>query len=684
MAIPVDTPTWAEGLNVAQRRAVDHRDGPLLIAAGAGTGKTRTLVSRLARLLDDGVPPERVLLVTFSRRAAAELTNRVGHLTDPLVAGRVVAGTFHSVAHRILARFGTGLGLAERFSVLGPGDARDLLALVRAPVAADSSRRFPRTETVEAVYGRTVSGQTALEETVARYFPWCLDDVEGLRAVFTGYTGRKRAQHLLDLDDLLLYWRAAVRDATVGPVLAGQFDHVLVDEYQDTNLVQADILRALGDHGVRTTVVGDDAQAIYSFRSATVRNILDFPVQFPGTTTIPLEQNYRSAAPILELANAVIAEAGEGLRTQLWTEEPGGSRPTLATCPDQQAQAGAVARTILDHYEAGVPLRDQAVLFRTGHHSDLVEVELRRRRIPFVKYGGLRFLEAAHVRDLLAMLRLVQNPWDELAWMRVLHLARGAGPASVDRILGQLGVRESGRRGPDPLTAFCADPGHSGGAAGATADLTRLADALGACRSETMSAGAQVETVARALDPMIRHRYDHPDARLADFDALARIAAGSPSAGQFVADLTLDPPTSTGDLAGTPSLDDDWLTLSTVHSAKGGEWGVVHLIHAADGAFPSDLATGDADGVDEERRLFYVALTRAKRHLHIYAPLRYHHGDPAGRTDRHSYALRSRFLPKTVDPLLDQRVVRGADDAALPAVEAPLTGIVDAELGSLW
>jgi len=684
VAIAEETPTWADGLNEAQRRAVDHRGGPLLISAGAGTGKTRTLVSRLARLLDDGVPPERVLLVTFSRRAAAELTNRIGHLTDPLVARRVVAGTFHSVAHRILARFGTGLGLAEQFSVLGPGDSRDLFALVRAPVAADSRRRFPRTETVEAVYGRTVSSQTPLEETVTRSFPWCLDDVDGLRTIFTDYTAHKRAQHLLDLEDLLLYWRAAVRDPTVGPVLAEQFDHVLVDEYQDTNLVQADILRSLGGHGLAVTVVGDDAQAIYSFRSATVRNILDFSDQFPGTTTITLEQNYRSTAPILHLANAVIAGAGEGSAKRLWTEEPGGPLPSLATCPDQQAQATAVSQTVLDHYEAGIPLRDQAVLFRTGHHSDLLEVELRRRRIPFVKYGGLRFLEAAHVRDLLAMLRIVQNPWDELAWMRVLQLARGAGPTSVQRILTTLGVRGPDRDGADPLATFCSDPGHSGGAAGAAADLTRLAEALGACRDGSLPAGAQVETLAAALDPMIRQRYDHPEARLADFDALARIAAESPTAAQFVADLTLDPPSSTGDLAGSPSLDDDWLTLSTVHSAKGGEWGVVHLIHAADGAFPSDMATGDAESVDEERRLFYVALTRARRHLHLYAPLRYHHGDPAGRTDKHSYALRTRFLPPDLDPLLDLRVVRGADDLALPPVDLPLGGIVATELGNLW
>jgi DNA helicase-2/ATP-dependent DNA helicase PcrA len=681
---PPGGPAWAQGLNASQRLAVDHRDGPLLIAAGAGTGKTRTLVSRLARILDEGVAPERNMLVTFSRRAAAELTRRAGQLTDPSLARRVVAGTFHSVAHRLLRKYGTAIGLAEGFSVLGQGDARDLLGLVRAPVAADSHTRFPRTDTVASVYGRVVSSQMPLEETVVRWFGWCADDVEGLRTIFSAYTTRKRAQRLLDLEDLLLYWRAAVTDTTVGPALAERFDQILVDEYQDTNLVQADILRAMAAHDIAITVVGDDAQAIYSFRAATVRNILDFPLQFPGTATVTLEQNYRSTTPILELANAVIAQVGEGVPKRLWTDECDGVRPTLATCPDQQAQATAVSQTILDHYESGIPLRDQAVLFRTGHHSDLVEVELRRRRIPFVKFGGLRFLEAAHVRDLLAMLRLVQNPWDELAWMRVLQLAHGAGPTSIEKILGHLGVRHPGREGPDPLAIFCAAPGSCGGASRSAADLVSLATALGSCRDDQLSAGTQVDVIRGALEPLIRRRYDHPEARLADFDALARIAADAPNAHQLVADLTLDPPTSTGDLAGSPSLDDDWLTLSTVHSAKGGEWGVVHLIHAADGAFPSDLATGSAAEVDEERRLFYVALTRAKRHLHIYAPLRYHHGDPAGWTDKHSYAQRTRFLPPDLDSLLDHRAIRGTDDLDLPESPLPLTSVVDAGLSSLW
>jgi DNA helicase II / ATP-dependent DNA helicase PcrA len=680
-------PKWADGLNAVQRRAVDHEGGPLLIAAGAGTGKTRTLVSRLARLLDGGVAPERILLVTFSRRAAAELVRRVGHVTDPKVARRVEAGTFHSVAHRILRRYQVPLGLTDGFTVLDQADSRDLFAMIRTPVAASVRRRFPKTETVAAVYFRVVSSQVGVEETVLKSFPWCAEDIDGLREIFSEYTERKRRQRLLDFEDLLLYWRAAVTDTTLGPILAACFDHVLVDEYQDTSIVQSEILRALAGGDAAVTVVGDDAQSIYSFRSATVRNILDFPLHFPAATTVTLEQNYRSTTPILDLANAVISGSGEGMAKNLWTEGQGGALPVLATCPDQQSQAEAVCATVLEHLEAGVPLKDQAVLFRTSHHSDLVEVELGRHGIPFVKFGGLRFLESSHVRDLLSALRVLGNPWDELAWMRLLQLAEGIGPSSADRLIEALGVRSRTPVGLDPVASFCSDPSAGLVLRGSNQDLTGLADALDACRSvPEMPTGAQVELLRHAMEPMLRRHYDHPDSRLADLDALALLAFDSAGRDKFVADLTLDPPASTGDLAGKPTLDDDWLTLSTVHSAKGGEWAVVHLIHAADGAFPSDMATGDDKSIDEERRLFYVALTRARTNLHIYAPLRYHHGDPAGWSDSHSYAQRTRFLPPAVNGLLDLRAIRSAFDDLPPVAPAavPVTCAVDTRLSDLW
>jgi DNA helicase-2/ATP-dependent DNA helicase PcrA len=601
---------------------------------------------------------------------------------DPRIARRVEAGTFHSVAHRILRRYSSSLGLPEGFTVMDQGDIGDLFALLRTPIAADRHRRFPKTSTVAAVYARVVSSQVSVDETVARDFPWCAEDIDGLKSIFTQYTERKRAQQLLDFDDLLLFWRAASMDPNVGPVLASMFDHVLVDEYQDTSMVQADVLRALRSLDARITVVGDDAQAIYSFRAASVRNILDFPAQFPGSTTVTLEQNYRSTGPILELANAVIAEAGEGHRKRLWTDQAGGVRPVLATCEDQQCQAEAVCSTILEHHESGTALKDQVVLFRTSHHSDLLEVELGRRGVPFVKYGGLRFLEASHIRDLLAALRLVENPWDELAWLRVLQLADGVGPKSARRVMEDIGVRETGFAVPNPLDRFCADPARANHRA--ALELQGIADGLSRCRDQAVPLGVRVELLCGVLEPMIRRIYDHPEPRLADLDALAGLAADYSGLDTFLADLTLDPPSSTGDLAGKPSLDDDWLALSTVHSAKGGEWDVVHLIHAADGAFPSDMATGTDEGVEEERRLFYVALTRARNHLHIYAPLRYHHGDPGGWTDRHSYAQRTRFLPPELDRLMDLRAVRSRTDDPMPVAALPVGTSVDIGLSGLW
>ncbi len=677
-------PVWAVGLNAEQHSAVAHDGGPLLIIAGAGTGKTRTLVSRLARLLHEGAPPERILLVTFSRRAAAELIRRTSHMVDPRVARRVEAGTFHSVAHRVLRRYRASLGLPDGFTVMDQGDARDLLALVRSPVAAARKRRFPQTATVATVYSRVVSTQVGVEETVTQAFPWCAEDVDGLKEIFSEYTKRKREQHLLDFDDLLLYWRAAALDPIVGPVLASMFDHILVDEYQDTSIVQADVLRALRSGDTGLTVVGDDAQSIYSFRAASVRNILDFSEHFPDTTTVTLEQNYRSTGPILELANAVIIGTTEGHRKQLWTDRDGGVRPVLATCEDQQCQAEAVCSTILEHHESGIALKDQAVLFRTSHHSDLLEIELGRRGIPFVKYGGLRFLEASHIRDLLAGLRLVENPRDELAWLRILQLADGIGPQSANRMMRDLGVWSAQFTEPSPLDSFCADPTSHRPGHRSAADLLRIAEGLGRCRDEGSPLGTRVELLGDVLAPIINRIYSHPEARLADLDALAQMASEYTSVDGFLADLTLDPPTSTGDLAGKPSLDDDWLTLSTVHSAKGGEWDVVHVIHAADGAFPSDMATGTEAGIDEERRLFYVALTRARSHLHIYAPLRYHHGDPAGWTDKHSYAQRTRFLPSTLDRLLELRAVRSRSDHPLPTASIPVATAVDLGLHGLW
>jgi DNA helicase II / ATP-dependent DNA helicase PcrA len=691
---------WAAGLDSAQLRAAEHEGGPLLIVAGAGTGKTRTLVARLACLINRGVSPDRILLVTFSRRAAEEMIRRLAPLVGAEVARQVESGTFHAVAHRLLRQHATSVGLGDGFTVLDQSDSIDLMQLVRHEMKSeaagaaqpDSRRRFPRKDTLGSIYSRVVNAQVGLGEVLRRHFPWVQDQEPEISRVFSSYTARKRSRRLLDFDDLLLYWRAAAVDGASGRLLAGAYDHVLVDEYQDTNLLQADIVASLAAGGSSLTVVGDDAQAIYAFRAATGRNMLEFPTRYPGTAIVALERNYRSRQPILDLANFVLAGASEGFEKRLWTTATGGGRPVLATCPDEAAQAEAVADMVLDHLEAGTPLRQQAVLFRSAHHCDLLELELHRRGIPFVKYRGLRFLEAAHVRDLVAALRVLDNAHDELSWYRILQLLEGVGPARARQVMTDLGLLP-GASGSDGRTGSCAaeDPLRrfvSGGCplpARAAEDARALAAAFGDCRPEGLSPAAQIDRLRPVFDTLVQRRYDNADVRIRDFDALGRLATGFHDRAALVADLTLDPPHSTGDLAGPPRLDDDYITLSTVHSAKGAEWRVVHLIHAADGMFPSDLATGSREEIEEERRLFYVAITRAKEHLYVYAPLRYHHGGPFGRGDAHSYAQRTRFLPPGANDLLEHRPVRsrGADSAPAPVV-VDLTSSVDEGLRGLW
>jgi DNA helicase II / ATP-dependent DNA helicase PcrA len=682
----VDVTRVAPELNAEQRRVVEHGDGPLLVVAGAGTGKTKTLAARVATLIGRGVRPERILLLTFSRRAAAEMLHRAGQATDPVAARLVWGGTFHAIAHRLLRVHGAALGLAAGFSVLDQGDATDLMGLVRSEVAAGmEDRRFPRKDTLLAIYSRVANTQEPLRHVLDRTFPWCGADPDTIAAIFGAYTDRKRAQALLDFDDLLLFWASAARQPELAARLEASFDHVLVDEYQDTNRVQADIVRAMTRTAPGVMVVGDDAQSIYGFRAATVRNILDFPSEYPGTTILALEENYRSTPPILAVANAVIAEASERHDKALWSRRPAGRAPRLVTCGDEQAQADEVCRSVLAHYEEGTALRDQVVLFRAAHHSDLLEVELARRGIPFVKYGGLRFLEAAHIKDVLALLRVLDNPYDELAWFRVLQLVDGVGPASARRLLETMGVRPRSADARTPVERIL--DAATAVRAGARVELADLGAALAACADgERIEPAAQVARLRQFFDPVVRRRYDHPDSRLHDLDELEHLALAYGNRAQLVAELVLDPPSATSDLAGPPSLEEDYLVLSTVHSAKGGEWDAVHVIHASDGMFPSDLATRDPDEIDEERRLFYVALTRARDHLHVYFPLRSFHRR-TGHGDRHHYAQLTRFLPPSIQDLFE-RHGSTPSSGLVPTVPARPTGPVGADvdraLEALW
>ena len=646
----LDAPPWLGRLNPEQAAAATHPGGPLLILAGAGTGKTTTLCSRVAWLVGEGVAPERILLLTFTRRAAREMLSRARSLVAmPAGAGGVVGGTFHSVAHRFVRMHASSLGLAPGFAVLDAGDAADLLDLIREEHGhAQRDRRFPKKSTLLDIYSRTVNAQRTLSEVVAESFPWCEEHVGEIAALLKAYTARKRALAALDLDDLLLYWRALAADEVIGAALEDAFDHVLIDEYQDVNGLQVEIVRSLRRRCRELTAVGDDMQAIYGWRSASPQHILEFATHFPEATLVTLERNYRSSQQILDTANAVAEQAARSYRKQLHTTDRDGTRPELIFIRDESSQATEVCERVLRAREQGMDLREQAVLMRTSHDSDLLELELTRRQIPFVKYGGLRYLEAAHVKDLIALFRLVDNPSNELSWFRVLQLLEGVGPVTARRALDVL--VGAGAGGGDGLAAWDQARERLPVAVRESAD-----GLIGALRTARVPgpAGPRAEVLRDALAPLISARYPDGAVRLTDLEQLVAAARESSDLGHFAAELALDPPQSSADLAGPPLLDEDYLVLSTIHSAKGLEWGAVHVLAIYDGNFPACMSAGTSEEIDEERRLLYVAMTRARRQLHLYVPVRYYHR-PRGIDDAHGFGKPSRFLTDAVKATCEQ------------------------------
>ncbi len=660
---PTPIETVLAELNGPQREATCHDMSPLLIVAGAGTGKTTTLAHRVAWLIHQGTDPSRILLLTFTRRAAAEMLRRVDAILRRTRASqaarsasqRVWGGTFHSIAARLLRRFGKMIDLQPEFSILDRGDAEDLMATLRTELGlGDTGRRFPRKGTCVAIYSRMVNTQASLQQILETAYPWCAEDAEGLAKLFAAYVDRKEAQYCLDFDDLLIFWDALLADAQAGPAIRRQFDCVLVDEYQDTNRLQADLLNGLCPDGHGLTAVGDDAQSIYSFRAATIRNILDFPQEHPGTTVIPLEQNYRSTQPILEATNRVIGQARQRHAKTLWSERLEGERPVLIDCTDEDEQSDFVVEEILARREQGIALKDQAVLFRASHHSVALEVELAQRNVPFHKYGGLRFLETAHVKDLMSFLRLVDNPRDGVAATRMLMLLPGIGPTRAGRLVTTL--LEAG----GSLAAW--DNVKPPAAAVETwGRLFELLKRLARDDGGEQNVSAELHQVRQFYTPLLQDRYDHASSRIRDLEQLEQLATRYTNRTRFLAEITLDPPSSTQDLAGEPVLDDDFLILSTIHSAKGLEWDSVFVIHAADGNIPSDMATGDAEEIEEERRLLYVAMTRAKNRLFICHPHRYYfHGRRRG--DAHGLSQRSRFLNEDVLAWCERRNARACAD----------------------
>jgi DNA helicase II / ATP-dependent DNA helicase PcrA len=673
-----------QDLNHQQLAAASFGDGPLRVLAGPGTGKTTTLSARVEFLLERGVAPDRILLLTFTRRSARDIIGRVRALRRDERVQRVAGGTFHSVAHHTLRRHHAALGLPEGFGVLDQGDSADLLDLVRSDLGILSGeRRLPKKSALAMLYSRSVNTGIPLREVMGEITPWCIEHYDDVTSLFRAFVARKQALGLLDFDDLLLFWRVAVQHDVLGPKLGASFDHVLVDEFQDVNLLQLDILRGLRRLDPRLTLVGDDAQAIYGFRGASPRYLLDAERYFDGLTTITLSANYRSSAPILDVANALAADAPEGFCAVLREEVPvpGAVQPTLVHCTDERQQSEIVADRVLELYEEGVLLQRQAVLFRASHHSADLEIELSRRRIPFIKYGGLRYLEAAHVKDMLAAFRLVDNPRDEMAWFRLFQLMPGVGPAKARRAIDAL--RNDDGTLPLSLEEINQRWTNIGDVLPSETDVMsqHLIEAL--CSSGNVPLVVHADHLRQALAPLIIAAYEDPYPRLEDLGALVLACSDATRLSDVAAAQALDPPASTGNLAGPPMMDEDWLVLSTVHSAKGLEFDAVHVIHAADGNFPSDMSLGTPEGLEEERRLFYVAVTRARRDLAIYVPLRYHHHRVR---DDHSWAQPSRFLSDSVRSTLVE--VASSDDALSEADPSPLVvesfNAVASQISELW
>jgi DNA helicase-2/ATP-dependent DNA helicase PcrA len=663
-------PTYISSLNAQQRNAVLHEieePGPLLLIAGAGTGKTKTLAHRVGHLLVNGVDPARLMLLTFTRRAAQELISRAQSISAGVTHLRSVefpwAGTFHAIGAKVLREYADQIGLNRQFTIMDREDSADLLDLVRHDLDMHlSTKRFPQKGTCLSIYSRAVNGTAPLEEVLEQSFPWCSQWAAELRDLFSAYVRAKEENASLDYDDLLEYWNQAMLVPEIAQHLSSRIDHLLVDEYQDTNSLQASILTNLRPDGRGMVVVGDDAQAIYSFRSATVENILAFPSLFsPPAKVLTLDRNYRSVRPILDASNAVIAAAKKRFTKDLWSDRASSQKPLLVCVEDTTEQARFVADKVLEFREAGASLKQQAVLFRASHHSSVLELELTKRNIPFVKFGGLKFLDAKHVKDILGVLRFAENPRDKVSAFRTFQLLPGIGPKAAGR------AHEFIADYATPLQRV-AEFKPPTAAKDAWAGLSELLIAL----SASTNWPSDIDKVRQWYAPILENDHDDASARMADLTQLCDIATGYPTRSRFLNDLALDPPDATSDEAGAPFKDEDYLCLSTVHSAKGKEWKSVFVLNVVDGCFPIDLGAGTEAEVEEERRLLFVAMTRAKDDLALIVPQRWYvHGQQAY-GDRHVYASRTRFITDRMLNHFEQRSWSSEAHAAYRSQALPL------------
>ncbi|MBI3949009.1 MAG: UvrD-helicase domain-containing protein [Acidobacteria bacterium] len=641
-AVKID---YEKELNESQYQAVTTVDGPVLIVAGAGTGKTRTLVYRVARLVEIGVPPESVLLLTFTRRAATSMLARAAALADERCQ-RVSGGTFHSMAHATLRRHSELTGVNRAFTVLDQSDTEDLIDLFRRRMGLTKDRQFPRKRTIGAIFSMAINKLMSIEDVLDQHYPQFAHERHTLEELFHEFDHYKRERYLLTYDDLLVRLRDALQENQgLCHVLSNQYRYIMVDEYQDTNKLQAQIVRLMATTHDNVAVVGDECQSIYSFRGASFRNMLEFPELFPDAKVIKLEENFRSTQPILDVANAIIADARESYAKRLFSRIAEGPQPMLIGARDENEQSRFVVQHIEELRQEGVSLDEIAVLFRASSHSFDLEIELSKHGIPFRKYGGIKLTESAHIKDVLAFLRLVVNPSDTVSWFRVLKLLENIGDATVEQILAYLGIGErefDTAKAKDnlfkKLKQFPAKAGYRD-------QLVRLAHLLRTIAQRALPRN-QLPDIDRFYRPILKAKYDDYPRRERDLEYLISMAKRYKAGEELLADVALDPvDMALGDAAARGS---GFVTLSTVHSAKGLEWDTVFVIWMMDGWFPSSRAFEAVEDLEEERRLLYVATTRAKRQLYYTYPLSAYEG-----VGRGSFSVVSRFLdpiPATILP----------------------------------
>jgi DNA helicase-2/ATP-dependent DNA helicase PcrA len=642
---------YEKELNETQYQAVTTVDGPLLIVAGAGTGKTRTLVYRVARLVETGIRPESVLLLTFTRRASSSMLSRAAALADDRCQ-RVSGGTFHSMAHSVLRRYSEMAGVLRNFTVLDSSDAEDVMDMVRRQSGvATKDRRFPRKRTICAIFSMAVNKLLPLEEVLNAFYPQFAHEREELEKLFKAFDEFKRARNLLTYDDLLVRLRDALEESEdLRARLSDQYRYIMVDEYQDTNKLQAQIVRLMAASHDNVAVVGDECQAIYSFRGASFKNMLEFPGLFPGARVIKLEENFRSSQPVLDVANAIIGEASEGYAKRLFSRAADGPLPMLVEARDENEQSLFVAQRIEELREEGVPPGEIAVLFRASSHSFDLEIELGKHGIPFRKFGGIKFAESAHIKDVLAFLRVVVNPSDTLSWFRALKLLDNVGDATVEQILGYAGVERKEFRTARAKEALFKRLKQFPAKASYEGQLVKLAHLFQTVAGEKQPR-AQLSAVERFYRPILQANYDDHPRRQRDLEHLLAIAKRYKTTEELLADVALDPIDTA--LAEAAARGQGFVTLSTVHSAKGLEWSALFVIWMTDGWFPSSRAYDAFEDMEEERRLLYVAATRAKRHLYFVYPASAYEGGPS------AFATVSRFLETIPSTVLSRATLAG-------------------------